>query len=333
MNTQDQPNAAEGELRNAIDKLDLSPLAAKLAYHLALDPLGIRREAAPSFAASWTAQPQDACLRAIVELLGRRVIIEVGPDQRLQVDYSCLGISEATKTQILAEKPAFTLHGHPHSIPSMSSLENLFRDEEDPLYVGLQITSPRVFRLLEERAKKNRLTVFLMPRRKDVPHDRQKHYDEVLEEWSQLIRRGPADLKENIRILRVTSASPEIHTSLLSKSVAHLDIYSVANRSTRQGHMIEASAGSSLYLLIERSYKDTVYRSPPMWTLWRCQYLRFFWSRLWIAPIVLLMACCSLLLGGVFFGTIGTLLLGVAANHVYAHLAGITWHPPELFTK
>jgi hypothetical protein len=209
----------------------------------------------------------------------------------------------------------------------------MFRDEVDPIYLGLEITSHRVFKELARRAESGRRTFFLVPRRRDLPGERWRHYDEVRAEWLKFLKEGPQYLRENIRIQLTWRALPELFTSAIAKRTVRLDVYQYGDTTTRRGEMIQAPVGSSLYDLVYQRFAETADGSPPLFAVWPLDWAYFFWKRVWLTVLGLGIGGLLTWVGSGLAAFLAAIALGIAGNALYEQLKGVRWSPPQLFER
>jgi hypothetical protein len=322
------------ELDMAIERQGLPSFLAEVLGQLALDGDGLDAGAAPSFVASLMNRPLEECNDAIIELLGRNLLllrVVDAPNARLVANYQILGIGEETRLRLTRRATPFEALGAPHSPNSMSTLDAIFREERDPIYLGLEVTSHKVFRELQARAEAGRVTVFLIPKRQHLPSERTVHYDEMRSAWVRWLGEGRRALRKNIRILVTPRPLPHLYTSCLTRNVARLDLYHYGQNTTRRGEMIQAPRGSSLYDLAYRQIREAVNTSVPLPSVWPVEWAGFFLRRTWLAIAGLGAA------GGLsWFGRwpfLATLLLGIGTNAVFEWFRSVRWPPTELYRR
>jgi hypothetical protein len=332
VNIEEQTNR---QLDEVIADLNVSDRAKRVLHALARDGYGVDRDHAPHVLASTTNLTFDQCSQAIIELTSKQLLVAVDLEDntRLAANYEKLGIDERTRQVLLAKARPITDLGAPHSPVAMSTLQALLQEEPNPIYIGLEVTSPVVFSKLVARSEMDRQTIFILPRKKDVRSDLQRHYDETMAEWLTLIGQGPARLKRTTRILVTRRSFPMLYTSALTKGHARLDIYSYDRPSTREGFLIRVDAGTSLYDLIEKHYELAVHSASPLWAIWKLDWFKAFLRRYWL-PLAALVAGAlatwvSLGLAQIAAG----LLLGALGQLIYDVIQWTPGRPIRLYKR
>lgn len=324
------------KLEEAIKHLKLDPFCSVVLKEIALDPHGLEMISAPSVLASLVCRPLQDCNTAIVNLSSQQFLTQVTDDGRswLVANYQKLGIDEETRHQLLHRASPFKTLGAPHSPNALHTLDSLFLEKE-PIYLGLEITSHRVFRHLEERARNQLLTVFLLPKKSALQVERHRHYDEVLQEWMDFINKGSADVKKFTRIRNTNVAMPHLYTSSLTADHVRFDMYlfKEGERTTRTGVMVEAQHGSSLYEVVYREYCDAVYSSLPIFSLWPAEWLGCYAKRFGPSIAGLMIASTLSWIGGSVLAVIAALVFGISGNAIYDSLRERVWDAPELYKR
>jgi len=325
----------ENKLQAAIANQNISPFLTRILEEFAKDAYGLEQTTAPSIIASLTNRSFDECNQAIIELVGRNLLLRVedGSGVRLVANYQQLGIDEETRRALFLRAWSFEILGAPHSPKAMSTLDALFREERQPIYVGLEVTSHKVFREIEARANEGRRTIFLMPKKSDLPSERQLHHDEVMATWINFLRKGPEVLRKHVRICLTPKALPHLYTSAIGPNHVRLDLYQYDQNTTRRGEMVLTRRGSSLYDLAYRQYCEAVYMSPPLASVWPWEWVRFTLRRYWLTATGVGLAALLTWIGGGFATLFAALFLGVAANALYEGLRSRTWVPPDLYAR
>lgn len=229
-------------LKEAIEKQHLDSFLAMVLEIIGGDPFGVDSNAAPSIVASRSNRSQADCSIALTSLAGRGLINEIQYDSRsrLIANYGALKLTEEVKQGLLLRASHYEVLGAPHSPKAMATLEAFFRTERNPIYLGLEVTSHKVFRELENRANAKLQTIFLIPPKKYLSSQRHHHYDEVLNEWIKFIQNGPAEFREFIKIRITAKAYPHLYTSSIGPESTRFDVYLLNNkdRSTRYGEIV-----------------------------------------------------------------------------------------------
>jgi hypothetical protein len=160
-------DAVVSRLKTTIASLRLSDQAGQTLFLLAQDPHGIEREACPSMVASSQDISMEAANSAIIELLGRELLRQDGPNEegRLLANYEALQVDHETRELLIRRRKPFDDQGAPHSKQAMKGLDEFFEKGGDHIFLGLEVTSHSVFRRLESRAKAGRRTTFLIPKK------------------------------------------------------------------------------------------------------------------------------------------------------------------------
>ena len=312
--------AAKQQLVELIASRALPPLQAAILNALALDDYGFQLSAAPSILAPEVNCSTEVCLENLTELISANLVIRVA-DQihpRVVANYAILGVSEELRQALRQGRPSpFEQLDAPHSAEAMETLHQMFLQETRPLYIGLEMTSHRVFQRLEERASSGRLTVFLMPARRLISPERQRHYDDILDGWIRFVKGLAPGVRQNVR-LRVTRIPYRyLYTSSLTPTFIRFDCYWYDQGSTRRGTMVSASKGSSLYDLVYREYSEAVLGAAPLRQLWFWDWARHLASR--FTPVLVTAALVAVAYGLVTI--LGKTLEPV--NYLAAFLVGL----------
>jgi hypothetical protein len=319
------------KLRDKAAELHLTPRAAEALYAIARDAYGIECEAAPSLIASALDIPRDEAKDVIIELQAHGVLVVSGSESpRYYADYGRLEVDEAEQATLMARRTPFVDQGAPHSSTAMAGLEDFLRERRGPVYVALEVTDPEIFRrFLRSRAAFGRRTVFLMPPKRELPEVRQRHYDETLKRWVQELRDGPADLRRSVDFRITATAFPDLYTSALSEDRARFDVRFLDSGTTRDGRIIEAKQGTSLYHTIGERYAGAVSHSSSLWRVWPVRATGQWFSRQALLPslFVLALALSSFSYRSVAAG----LAIGILANLLTRRLGVGYWSRPGLF--
>ncbi len=295
---------AMAKLTSSIKELALSEKAEQALLMFAQDPHGIERDAAASIVASSLDIPLDEANRVILEIFGKHLFVENnGNPPHVLANYHKLGIGDQARALLVQRRIPFENHGAPHSGRSMGGLVDFFDESMNKIYVGLEVTDPIIFSRLQDRAEAGRKTIFLIPRRRDLPTSKQRHYREILWSWVTTIREGPPSLKRNVEIRVTDIPFKDLYTSALTKERARFDIRFLNSSTTRDGSIIEVNSETSLYLAIQQRYQEALRRSYPLWRLWWYK-AAYHWLRRLAFPVILVV--------------IGFFLASYANNNPYA---------------
>ncbi|HEY7067207.1 MAG TPA: hypothetical protein VII06_37440 [Chloroflexota bacterium] len=323
----------DAQLKDAIAAESLSPLAGEVLYQLATDAYGVDPQAAPDMLASLTYHSASECLQAIADLLSRQLLLQIdtGHDVRIIANYQRLGLDETARQAITRTSLAFEHIGYPHSPKAMSTLAAMFREERGTIYLGLEITSHRVFSELTTRSSYGRKTVFLIPRRSAIEPDRRAHYDEVMNGWIAFLRDGPRSLRQHTRLKLTKWALPHIYTSALSAELARVDLYTLGMNTTRRGQLVSAERGSSLYGIAYEQYRSAVHTAQPVFSIWPKEWLLFKLRGYVLAGFLITLAIPLSIAAGSIGALLAGFILGIASNTAWDSLRGVAWRPPDLF--
>jgi hypothetical protein len=298
-------------LQDAIANQGLDEFESRVLEELGVDAHGLDRLAAPGFIASLTNRPMEESSDAIISLLGRGLLVAVDDAagvSRLFVNYAALGIDDETRLALLAKPASFTTLGSPHSERAMETLAALLREERGPIYLGIEVTSRKVFKELDARASEGRKTIFLLPRKQDVRSELGVHYDEVIRDWIAHLKDGASYLRRNIELRVTQQPFPYLFTSALTSSRVRLDVFSYEAGTTRQGEIIETQRGSSLYDLAFAQFREAHRDSRPLRQVWPGKWLLAVAASYWIAILFIALAGLLTWFGG------GAALFGSSAN-------------------
>lgn len=306
------------KVATAANKFGVSELAIRVLVSLARDPHGIERTAAPSMLASSLGETVERTNEGIVELLAKSLVRENGETPpRLEVDLLNLGLNAEEILALKSRKNVFVNYGAPHSDAAMESLEQLFSETDGPIFVALEATSPSIFKGLKARAKSGRKTIFLMPRKRDIPDQRQTHYAEMKSSWVSFFLQEESAVRQNTE-LRVTEIPyKDLYTSALSTNVARFDVHFLDSGTTRDGEILEIVQGTTLYEAISARYAEALVRSCPLWRVWWGKALGVWIKRL-ILPILLLVIGLALASSTNPYAAVSaTVSLGLFVNLIY----------------
>jgi len=311
-----------------------SDLAISAVVSLAHDPHGIERIAAPSMLASSLDVTIERANEAIVELLAKNLVHEIdGTPARLEAKLSQLGLDSQEIITLKSRRTVFVNHGAPHSDAAMESLDRFFTETVGTIFIALEVTSPLVFRRLKDRAKSGRLTVFLMPRKRHLPRQRQTHHAEIEASWVKFLLGEESDVRKNTE-LRVTEIPfRDLYTSAFSSDSARFDVHFLDSGTTRDGDIIEVKRGTTLYEAIAARYAEATERSCPLWRIWWWKALVFWFKRM-ILPFLLL--GIGLLLASSTdpkAAVASTVVLGLLANLIFKHTGMDRWYRKIFFGK
>jgi len=262
---------AANEIRRVVHAEQLSPVQAQVLEVLALDDYGFQLTAAPSILAASINRPAEECLEALTELTSADLVLKISDQyhSRVVANYARLGVTEEMRQALRLGHPTpFEQLDAPHSAEAMATLHTLFVEEPRPIYLGLEITSHRVFQKLEERALAGHMTVFIMPHRSLVAQEQKRHYDDILRGWIQFLRDLSRPARQNIRLCIARVPRRYLYTSALTPQFVRFDCYWYDQGTTRRGVMVKATKGSSLYDLVQREYSETVDASAPLLRVW-----------------------------------------------------------------
>ena len=149
---------------------------------------------------------------------------------------------------------------------AMPSLNAIFQNDSNVVYVFLAITPHYVFVKLMERIERKRKTIFFMP---DVScfrntNEKNKHRD-VLKGWIEFIKKQDTEFVEfylvkNRRNDKNRDRYSFLYSSLLAKSTVRFNIYKYDDDGrlvSGVGKLIECKTNeNSLYDIVERCYTD-----------------------------------------------------------------------------
>lgn len=264
------------EILKKFDGHDLDELSKKCLETLACDPHGIERLAAASMLAGATGASIEACSDSVQGLLGAHLLLLV--DGRLQANYALLGIDADAKAALQSQAQPSQSLGSPHSQAAMSSLREWMVAQPGAIYLGMGISSHKVFGdALALRASAGRTTIFVLPPRGAFPPSRHDHYDEIIAGWIKYIREGDRTLKSNIRLIISPEMRPYLYTSGIAQDKSRFDVYWTNFPTTRNGEIIEAKPSTSLYDLVKNEYADALEAGTPLFRLWPIDYLCTVW--------------------------------------------------------
>jgi hypothetical protein len=326
------------ELETAISNLQLEELPRAVLTEIASDPHGLDPEAAPSVLASLTHRTLADCSHACTDLASSQLVIKVrdGSRERLVANYSKMNIAEELRQALLIRACSFETLGAPHSAKAMATLDALF-EEKEPIYIALEITSHRVFRHLKHRANNHRVTIFLMPRKNDLPQERHAHHDEVLREWKEFIRTGDSKLKDFIKVRLTAVPYRHLYTSSISANRVRFDMYAftAGEHSTRRGDMVQADRNTSLYESVYREYRAAAHYSLPLFQLWPIEFLEYYATKYSPPAIGALLAIGFTWYGGggIYWALLAAIVAGIAGNSFYDLLRERRWAPPDLYKR
>jgi hypothetical protein len=332
--TVEQKNSLLDKVTTAAKQMRAGDIAISAIRAFALDPHGIERTAAPSMLASSLDVTIDTANEAIVELLSKDLLIDNGGNpSRLEANLKKLGLNSQEIAILKARRTVFVNHGSPHSDAAMESLSQFFERTDGTIFVSLEATPPTIFKALKTRAGSGRRTVFLMPKKRDLPERRQRHYDEIRRRWTSFLLEEAMVVRENTE-LRVTEiAFEDLYTSAISEEIARFDVHFLDSGTTRDGEILEVKCGTSLYKSVYGRYAEALTRSCPLWRVWPGK-AAWFWSKRLMAPIALL--TLGLMLAsttGPYAAVTSTVALGVLANLLSKHLGLDNWYRQAPFGK
>lgn len=272
------------------------------------------QSAAASQVSSQTNKPRADCEQALLDLVGRGLLIRIDTDQpRLIAEYGKLGIPAEQCQLLVAQSQAFQILGQPHSAEAMATLRQSFEDSPEVILIGMEVTAPEVFSALESRSAAGRLTVFLMPPKNKVSSQRREHYDEVLDDWVKFLKKGQSHLRANVKLYISKGVTPEVYTSALTREAARVDVYQFSADSTRTGHILQTPRGSSLYALVEAKYRSTLADATPLFRVWPTQWFLVYLKRLGLLALGLLLLATAAWLNGRRQHEFGVAVLAAAA--------------------
>lgn len=329
-------NKHHQRLTEAIAKLQLPPLEVRVLEEIAKDPYGITPLAAPSMLAPLTHQPLEECQEAVLQLVSKKLLlrVEVGNEARLVADYDLLGLPEETRQALRLLASPFETLDSPHSPKAMSSLNQWFLDEHQPIYLGLEITSHKVFTTLGQRANNGYMTIFLMPRRSHVPAAQQTHYDEILKAWKRFLRDESKRVRRNVRIYLTNRPYRSLYTSALGPKSVRFDLYYLNQDTTRKGTMVQAPLKTSLYKLVYDEYENAYSEAEPLASIWFWDWLKAQYARyrllIWGAVFLIMSALLSWA-GDSWVPFLGLALAGAGVSLVTNHLAQKKWTRRTLY--
>ncbi|SDZ13839.1 hypothetical protein [Nitrosomonas sp. Nm58] len=146
------------QLNHQLEPYKLDPLARHCLELFIVDPHGIEQAATASMLAGATGDTLEMCSDVLQVLLGHRLL--VFRDGRVEANFELLGIDEATKAVLQTHTEPLRSIGSPHSPSAMESLKEWLIAHDGIVYLGMGITSHRVFQeALQSRAHAGRTTV------------------------------------------------------------------------------------------------------------------------------------------------------------------------------
>lgn len=303
----------------SIQKLNLESLQARALEIVARDAIGMIQSVAASQVSSQSNRPRVECEQALLDLVGRGLLIRVDTDQpRLIAEYEKLGIPPEQRQLLVTHSRSFQVLGQPHSAEAMATLRALFEDAPEVIFVGMEVTAREVFTALEARSAAGRSTVFLMPPKSNVRSQRREHYDEVLDEWVRFLRKGRSHLRANVRLYISKEVTPEMYTSALTRDTARIDLYHFSAESTRTGHILQAPRGSSLYALVEARYRSALAYATPLFRVWPVRWFSAHLKRSGVLALGLVLLAIAGWLNWAFKRELGLTVIGGAAVNFIA---------------
>lgn len=302
-------------LLQKIEVFGLSELSKVVLFEIAKDKHGIASEHPAEIIMSVLNNNTklDEINSAIIDLTAQKLLIK--KNDVFLANYSKLGISNTIKADLISIKSTFKNLSQPHSSIAMQSLTKLFDTVDTTLYLSLEITSPKVFKHLEDRAKKGKKTVFLMPSKKHVASSRQKNHEEIYAQWKELILESKKYVRKNVEIRFTTIPFNELYTSAYSEDVARYDLFFLNSNTTRHGIIFEIEKNTSLHLLIFNRYKTAIYYSYPSFRLWPFKHLFELIQKKFIYVMLFFIALGSMALDNKVMQNLGSgVVLAILAN-------------------
>ena len=303
--------------------------ASRALYQVALDPHGMQQPSAAVWIASILDISMERANQALIELLttGCLSFRDNCGDVRIVANYEVLQIDDTTRDALLERQQPFVDLKQPHSTPAQKSLEDFFLNSPDTIYIGCEVTGHQAFPHLRKRAEAHYKTVFLIPRKRNLPAARHAHYEEIAADWIKFIKDGDRSLRKHVTIRVTRHPFPQLYTSGLGTDRARFNFYYLDTNTTRFGTLFEVKPGTSLYQLIATDYNKALQASVPHWQLSPFRALGHYTKRLLI-PLLLIVAgvILSRLSNPVAIG-VSVVLLGVLANLVWSVLGSGWWGP------
>jgi hypothetical protein len=202
----------------------------------------------------------------ITDLISCRLIIEVNQEggAYYKVNYSKI-LGEDNDFDIIGySEMGIEILGSPLSRIAMTTLENIFRTEKGPIYVGLSVTGVKIFKdMLEQRSRSVMKTIFFYPSKAHIPKIYDEIYSETLNEWRKYLLNADKLIQKNIQLRLMKKPEEPLHVSLVSKSKCRFLVKNNDEFSSRIGTLISVDAGTTIYEVIKNQMTDMYKNSIP----------------------------------------------------------------------
>lgn len=253
-----------------LQKQGIDEAIATILLVFAKEPNGLNEELAPSFVATFARRNNSQIIKGISFSLARNYLV-LNSQNNLEMNFSALKVPEELIKSLQEKTPAFIQLGHPHEQEAMTSLKRMLMDTEESIFIATELTDPNAFKMILERSKQNKKTIFILPDKKFCKD--KIIYHETIQKWISFINDSDSHTRNNVAVYINKRCHRELYTSAISPQSARFDLYNVTNPSTREGIMIEAHKESSLYELIETAYKNAFSTSIPLFSLHKFSFI------------------------------------------------------------
>ncbi len=326
----------QDRVRNSIEKLNLGQNKLNVLIEIALDPHGLPKETAYTMIPRYTGVPDDLNNQMLItDLIADNYIMPVidGGLTYLRANYEKLKIEKSIVERLFQIKDlGFEIIGYPHSPKAMQTLDDIFKNEKEVIYVALGITSYDVFKdNIEKRAKHSLKTVFFFPRKSTVPNNRIPHYNSILKSWRKYLNNMQKDIRQYIELRIADMPSEALYTTLYTKSLTRINIRDLGNVSSRKGTLLSISNGNAVYEIVGEMYNGLFRNSHPDILAHKLSFIAYFIQKYIFTIFLAILGGIFLILGDPLSTISHGLIIAIFANLITNWLGKKTWTNKKLY--
>lgn len=326
-------NEIEDKIKKIIDGLDLNECESTVLQEIAIDPCGLPINTAYSMIIKCTGILDDVENQKIITELLSRKYIHTKTDNELEYfvpDYKKIGIpSDLCKQIHNLNKVGFNIIGHPHSGKGMQTLNDLFFQEKDRIYISLGVTNVNVFKtMLENRIKYMYYTTFYYPK----PNQNKDINKKERLEWEKYLNNLPKDQKKYVEFKIVNKNYDFVYTTALSKGKARFNFRELdKDLSTRKGTIIEINSNNSGYKILDNIYADLNSNSYPDFFISPFLFIKYFTLKNILTIMILILSLVLLFIKTPLTQYVLGLFSGVITKLIFNLIERKQWAIKKLF--